>query len=183
MKISKTKLPGVLIIKPQFHGDDRGFFMETYQSKRYFDAGLDVDFVQDNHSRSQRNVLRGLHFQKRRPQGKLVRCIVGQVYDVAADINPKSPTFGSYFGIELSAENHLQLWVPAGYAHGFCVLSEVAEIEYKCTDYYDPEDESGVIWDDEDLNIDWPITNPILSEKDAKLPRLSDLIKPENAHD
>lgn len=183
MQIINTSLQGVMLIKPTLYGDDRGFFMETYQSARYADAGLPTNFVQDNHSKSQRNVLRGLHFQKRRPQGKLVRCISGSVYDVAVDIDPKSKSFGKYCAVELTADNHLQLWIPAGYAHGFCVLSEEAEIEYKCTDYYDPNDESGVIWNDCDIAIDWPIKNPILSVKDAELPSLRQITSSGNAND
>ena len=166
MKIEKTILEGVLIIEPKVFGDSRGFFLESYQKERYLEAGIPLDFVQDNHSRSSQNVLRGLHFQNKHPQGKLVRVTAGEVYDVAADINPASPTFGKYVGVVLSADNHKQLYVPPGYAHGFCVLSETADFQYKCTDYYDPSDEGGIIWDDPTLNIQWPIQHPVLSEKD-----------------
>ena len=166
MKVIETKLPGVLIIEPKVFGDHRGFFLESYHEQRYQEMGIKERFVQDNHSRSAAGVLRGLHFQKQRPQGKLVRVTQGEVYDVAVDINPTSATFGQYVGVVLSGENHTQLYVPPGYAHGFCVLSETADFLYKCTDYYDPTDEGGIVWNDPTVNIDWPITNPKLSEKD-----------------
>ena len=175
MKIKTTALPGVLIIEPKAFGDARGFFLETFQSERYAKAGITLPFVQDNHSRSQRGVLRGLHLQSNRPQGKLVSVSRGSVFDVAVDIDPQSATFGQYVGVELSDDNHLQLWIPPGYAHGFCVLSEVADFQYKCTDFYYPEDEAGIIWNDPDVNIAWPLDNPLLSEKDQKLPRLREL--------
>ena len=175
MKVIETALPGVLIIEPRVFGDARGFFIETFQVERYREIGITQPFVQDNHSRSQRGVLRGLHFQKTRPQGKLVRVSRGAVYDVAVDINPKSPTFGRYVGVELSDDNHRQLWIPAGYAHGFCVISEVADFEYKCTDSYFPEDEGGLIWNDPDVAIPWPIAQPSLSGKDTVLPTLRDI--------
>ena len=175
MKITTTALPGVLIIEPKAFGDARGFFLETFQSERYAKAGITLPFVQDNHSRSQRGVLRGLHLQSNRPQGKLVSVSRGSVFDVAVDIDPQSATFGQHVGVELSDDNHLQLWIPPGYAHGFCVLSEVADFQYKCTDFYYPEDEAGIIWNDPDVNIAWPLDNPLLSEKDQKLPRLREL--------
>lgn len=175
MKITTTALPGVLIIEPKTFGDARGFFLETFQSERYSSAGLTLPFVQDNHSRSQRGVLRGLHVQRNRPQGKLVSVSRGSVFDVAVDIDPQSPTFGEYVGLELNDDNHLQLWIPPGYAHGFCVLSDVADFQYKCTDFYYPEDETGVIWNDPDINIAWPLDTPLLSGKDQKLPLLRDL--------
>ena len=175
MKITTTALPGVLIIEPKAFGDARGFFLETFQSERYAKAGITLPFVQDNHSRSQRGVLRGLHLQSNRPQGKLVSVSRGSVFDVAVDIDPQSATFGQYVGVELSDDNHLQLWIPPGYAHGFCVLSEVADFQYKCTDFYYPEDETGVIWNDPDVNIAWPLDTPLLSGKDQKLPLLRDL--------
>lgn len=145
--------------------------MQRYQAL----AGIDLEFVQDNHSRSRRGVLRGLHFQKTKPQGKLVSVLSGAVFDVAADINPESPTYGQYVGVELSGENHRQLWVPPGYAHGFCVLSDEVDFIYKCTDYYDPSDEGGVAWDCSLLAIDWPVTEPQLSEKDRLYPGLKAL--------
>ena len=176
MKVIETALPGVLIIEPKVFGDARGFFIETFQVERYREIGITQPFVQDNHSRSQRGVLRGLHFQKTRPQGKLVRVSRGAVYDVAVDINPKSPTFGRYVGVELSDDNHRQLWIPAGYAHGFCVISAVADFEYKCTDFYFPEDEGGLIWNDPDVNIPWPVDTPQLSAKDQRNPSLRELL-------
>ena len=176
MKVIETQLAGVLIIEPKVFGDHRGFFLETFQVERYRDAGIGLPFVQDNHSRSQRGVLRGLHFQRTRPQGKLVSVSCGAVYDVAVDINPDSPTCGQYVGVELNDENHRQLWVPPGYAHGFCVLSEVADFQYKCTDYYQPEDEGGLLWNDPDVGIPWPVAEPQLSAKDQLNPRLRDLL-------
>jgi dTDP-4-dehydrorhamnose 3,5-epimerase len=180
MKVTETILPGVLIIEPKVFGDHRGFFKETFQAERYKEAGLTQPFVQDNHSRSQKGVLRGLHLQKSRPQGKLVSCSSGSVFDVAVDVDPGSATFGKYVGIELNTDNHLQLWIPPGYAHGFCVLSDVADFQYKCTDYYDPQDEGGLIWNDPDVAIHWPIEDPQLSEKDLKLPTLAELKELQN---
>ena len=175
MKVIETALPGVLIIEPKVFGDHRGFFLETFQVDRYREAGITLPFVQDNHSRSQRGVLRGLHFQKTRPQGKLVSVSRGAVYDVAVDIDPASATYGRFVGVELNDDNHRQMWIPPGYAHGFCVLSEVADFQYKCTDFYFPADESGLLWNDPDVGIPWPITEPQLSAKDANNPRLRDL--------
>ena len=175
MKVIETALPGVLIIEPKAFGDHRGFFLETFQVERYREAGITLPFVQDNHSRSQRGVLRGLHFQKTRPQGKLVSVSRGAVYDVAVDIDPASATYGRFVGVELNDDNHRQMWVPPGYAHGFCVLSEVADFQYKCTDFYFPADEGGLLWNDPDVGIPWPITEPQLSAKDIDNPRLRDL--------
>ncbi len=176
MKVTSTALPGVLLIAPDVYGDERGFFVETFQVQRYLAAaGIESSFVQDNHSRSRRGVLRGLHLQRARPQGKLVRVARGEVFDVAADIEPRSPTFGRWVGAVLSDGNHHQHWIPPGYAHGFLVLSEVADFEYKCTDYYDPKSEAGVIWNDPDLRIEWPIADPTLSAKDLRLPTLAEL--------
>lgn len=176
MNVIKTKLQDCVIIEPTVFGDERGFFLETYQAERYADlAGITSSFVQDNHSRSSRGVLRGLHFQKTKPQGKLVRVVKGEVYDVAADIRQGSPTFGQWEGVILSEENKTQLWVPPGFAHGFVVLSDTADFEYKCTDYYDPSDEGSILWNDPELNILWPIDNPILSAKDANAEKLADL--------
>ena len=174
MKVIETALPGVLIIEPKAFGDHRGFFLETFQVERYREAGITLPFVQDNHSRSQRGVLRGLHFQKTRPQGKLVSVSRGAVYDVAVDIDPSSATHGKFVGVELNDDNHRQMWVPPGYAHGFCVLSEVADFQYKCTDFYFPADEGGLAWNDPDVGIPWPIEAPQLSAKDANNPRLRD---------
>ncbi len=175
MKVIETALPGVLIIEPKVFGDHRGFFLETFQVDRYREAGITLPFVQDNHSRSQRGVLRGLHFQKTRPQGKLVSVSRGAVYDVAVDIDPASATYGQFVGVELNDDNHRQMWIPPGYAHGFCVLSEVADFQYKCTDFYFPADEGGLLWNDPDVGIPWPITEPQLSAKDIDNPRLRDL--------
>ena len=176
MKVSHTKLKGCVIIEPRIFGDDRGFFLETFQAARYEqEAGIDLPFVQDNHSRSARGVLRGLHFQKTKPQGKLVRVVLGEVYDVAVDIRKGSPTFGEWEGVILSEDNKKQFWVPPGFAHGFVVLSDTADFEYKCTDYYDPSDEGSILWSDPDLNIPWPVANPVLSNKDESAKRLVDL--------
>ena len=176
MQVIKTKLPGVLIIEPKVFGDARGFFLESFHAERYAAAGITLPFVQDNHSRSARGVLRGLHFQRTRPQGKLVSVSRGAVFDVAVDINPASPTCGQYVGVELTDENHRQLWIPPGYAHGFCVLSDVADFQYKCTDLYCPEDEGGLLWNDPDVNIAWPISQPLLSAKDQANPTLAELL-------
>lgn len=176
MNVIETALAGVLIIEPKVFGDQRGFFLEGFQTERYRDAGITLPFVQDNHSRSQYGVLRGLHFQRTRPQGKLVSVSRGSVYDVAVDINPESPTCGQFVGIELNDENHRQLWIPPGYAHGFCVLSETADFHYKCTDLYYPEDEGGLIWNDPEVNIPWPVETPKLSAKDQCNPTLRQLL-------
>ena len=176
MKVSHAKLRGCVIIEPRVFSDERGFFLETFQAERYEqEAGMDLPFVQDNHSRSARGVLRGLHFQKTKPQGKLVRVIRGEVYDVAVDIRKGSATFGEWEGVVLSEENKKQFWVPPGFAHGFVVLSDTADFEYKCTDYYDPSDEGCILWSDPDLDIPWPIANPVLSIKDENAIRLVDL--------
>jgi dTDP-4-dehydrorhamnose 3,5-epimerase len=176
MKVSHTKLKDCVIIEPRVFGDERGFFLETFQAVRYEqEAGIDLPFVQDNHSRSARGVLRGLHFQKTKPQGKLVRVVRGEVYDVALDIRKGSPTFGEWEGVILSEDNKKQFWVPPGFAHGFVVLSDTADFEYKCTDYYDPSDEGSILWSDPDLDIPWPIANPGLSVKDESAKRLVDL--------
>ena len=178
MNVIKTKLKDCVIIEPKVFGDERGFFLETFQTDRYANlAGITLPFVQDNHSRSSKAVLRGLHFQKTKPQGKLVRVVRGEVYDVAVDIRAGSPTYGQWEAVILSEENKTQFWVPPGFAHGFVVLSETADFEYKCTDYYDHSDEGSLLWDDSDLNIPWPIDNPKLSEKDANAPLLADLMK------
>jgi len=176
MKVSKTSIDGVLIIEPDIFGDERGFFMETFQAARYHDVlGGEFDFVQDNYSRSSKNVLRGLHFQKTKPQGKLVRVVLGEVYDVAVDIRLASPTYGQCHGLRLNADNKLQFWLPPGLAHGFVVLSDLADFEYKCTSYYDNTDEGCLIWNDPELNIDWPCDNPLLSDKDKMGLKFKDL--------
>ena len=175
MKITNTDIDGVLVIAPRIFPDKRGRFLETFQAERYTAAGITGPFVQDNMSRSVRGTLRGLHFQIRRPQAKLVHVIQGEIFDVAVDLRPGSPTFKQYVGARLSGEDHLQLFIPEGFAHGFCVLSDEALFAYKCTDYYAPADEGGVLWSDPDIGIDWPLADPIVSEKDAALPRLRDL--------
>ena len=176
MKVIETKLKDCVIIEPKVFGDERGFFLETFQAERYAaQAGITLPFVQDNHSRSSRGVLRGLHFQINKPQGKLVRASRGSVYDVAVDMRQESSTFGCWVGEVLSEENKKQLWVPPGFAHGFVVLSETADFEYKCTDYYDPVDEGSILWNDPSLEIVWPIINPTLSEKDATAPLFNNL--------
>ncbi|PWG61462.1 dTDP-4-dehydrorhamnose 3,5-epimerase [Sediminicurvatus halobius] len=170
MHHTPTHIPDVLLLTPKVHGDHRGFFMETWNARVFAELGLDLVFVQDNHSRSQQGTLRGLHYQIRQPQGKLVRVTVGEVFDVAVDMRRSSATFGQWVGERLSAENKRMLWVPPGFAHGFLVLSDAAEFQYKCTDYYAPEHERTLRWDDPDLGIEWPLTagnRPLLSEKDA----------------
>ena len=174
MNVLKTELPGVLILEPKRFGDDRGFFMEMFHAKRYADADIPGPFVQDNFSRSAKGILRGLHFQEPHAQGKLVQVLAGAVYDVAVDVRRGSPTFGKFVGVELSVDNRRQLWVPAGFAHGFCVLSESADFHYKCTDVYTPASERGIAWNDPDLGIPWPVTSPLLSPKDSAAPRLKD---------
>ena len=175
MQVFNTKITDVKIIEPDVYGDDRGFFLETFSVARYKDMlGIDKPFVQDNHSRSQKHVLRGLHFQTDSPQGKLVRTVTGEIFDVAVDIRPESPTFKQWVGVILSESNKRQLWIPAGLAHGFVVLSEWSDFEYKCTDYYDPSSEQCIIWNDPDIDIQWPIEHPILSEKDKQGKRLVD---------
>ena len=176
MKVTETQLPGVVLIEPKVHEDARGFFLETFQRKRYEEAlGRSLEFVQDNHSRSGKGVLRGLHTQRQHPQDKLLRVVRGEVFDVAVDIDPASPTFGQWASAILSEDNKHQFFVPAGYAHGFQVLSDVADLEYKCIGYYAPEDESGLIWNDAEVAVDWPLADPILSEKDRRLPTLAEI--------
>lgn len=169
MNVITTKLPEVKIIEPKVFGDDRGFFLESYNQNAFCQAiGREVNFVQDNHSRSVKGVLRGLHYQIKQPQGKLVRCVVGEVFDVAVDIRRSSPTFGQWVGVTLSAENKRQLWVPEGFAHGFVVVSDHAEFLYKTTDYYAPQHERSIVWNDETLSIEWPLDNePVMSDKDS----------------
>ncbi|AHY45514.1 rmlC: dTDP-4-dehydrorhamnose 3,5-epimerase [Rubrobacter radiotolerans] len=175
MKVTETELPGVLVFEPRVFGDERGFFMETFNARRYAEHGLPERFVQDNLSRSAHGVLRGLHFQHPNPQGKLVSVLEGEVFDVAVDIRQGSPTFGRWTGVTLSAENKKQFYVPPDFAHGFVVTSEVALFYYKCTDYYSPQDERSLRWNDEELGIEWPVSSPTLSEKDREAPRLSEM--------
>ena len=171
MDFVPTEIPDIVVIKPRVYEDPRGFFLETYRENRFVEAGIDQKFVQENHSASERGVLRGLHYQIRQPQGKLIRAIAGEIFDVAVDIRRSSPTFGKWVGIILSAENKLQLWIPAGFAHGFYVLSERAEVTYKVTDYYAPEWERSLLWNDPALGIEWSLVDgksPTLSQKDVQ---------------
>lgn len=173
MNVVKTDIPDVLIFEPRVFGDDRGFFFESFSQKQFEEAvGRKVEFVQDNHSKSTKGVLRGLHYQlEPYAQGKLVRCIVGEVFDVAVDIRESSPTYGKWAGVHLSAENKRQFWIPEGFAHGFLVLSDTAEFVYKTTNYYHPESDRGLIWNDKTININWPLTGePVLSAKDSNQP-------------
>jgi dTDP-4-dehydrorhamnose 3,5-epimerase len=170
-----TELAEVILVEPDVYRDGRGFFLETYHQVKYHEAGIAGPFVQDNHSRSVRGTLRGLHAQLRRPQGKLVRAVDGEMFDVAVDIRPGSPTFGRWVGITLSGENFRQLYVPPGFAHGFCALSEVVHVEYKCTDFYDPESEISIAWNDPAIGIAWPIEDPMVSSKDGRAPRLIEI--------
>ncbi|PYQ01582.1 MAG: dTDP-4-dehydrorhamnose 3,5-epimerase [Acidobacteria bacterium] len=175
MRFTPLALPEVILVEPDVHRDARGFFLETYHAERYRAGGIPGPFVQDNHSRSVRGTLRGLHAQRRRPQGKLVRAVDGEMFDVAVDIRRVSPSFGRWVGVRLSGENFRQLYVPPGFAHGFCVLSGVVNVEYKCTDFYDPGDEIGLVWNDPEVGIEWPVSDPIISEKDRRLPPLKSL--------
>ena len=167
MKIIATEIPDVMIVEPRVFEDPRGFFMETYHKKQFAEQGMTAEFVQDNHSRSSRGVLRGLHYQIEHSQGKLCRVVRGEVYDVAVDLRRASATYGRWVGVSLSEQNRRQLFVPAGFAHGFVVVSEIAELLYKCTDFYSPQHERSIRWDDPDLAIDWPVQEPLLSPKDA----------------
>lgn len=175
LRFIETELPGVILVEPQVHADERGFFLETYHAGKYRDGGIPGPFVQDNHSRSAHGILRGLHGQAPHSQGKLVRAIEGEVFDVAVDVRLGSPTFGSFVSAVLSADNFRQIYVPPGMVHGFLVTSEFAQVEYKCTDIYRPEEEFSVRWDDPELAIPWPLAAPTLSEKDRNAPLLGDV--------
>jgi dTDP-4-dehydrorhamnose 3,5-epimerase len=177
MQFIRTEIPEVILIEPRLFEDSRGFFMEIYQARKFAQAGIDLNFVQDNHSRSSRSTLRGLHYQIQHPQGKLVRVVTGEIFDVAVDIRRSSPTYGRSIGVQLSAQNKHQLWIPHGFAHGFYVLSEQAEVLYKATDYYDPTSERAIIWNDPTLNVPWPIPpgeSPTLSPKDLACQRFTE---------
>ncbi|MBA3947390.1 MAG: dTDP-4-dehydrorhamnose 3,5-epimerase [Herpetosiphonaceae bacterium] len=174
MEVIRTKLDGVVVLKPQVFPDVRGFFTESYNQRTMDELGINTVFVQDNHSRSIRHTLRGMHYQVNGGQAKLLRCAQGEIFDVAVDLREGSPTFGQWFGQTLSAENFLQMYVPVGFAHGFCVLSETADLLYKCTSYYSPKDERGLAWNDPTVGITWPITEPILSARDQHHPRLGE---------
>ncbi|MFQ5481600.1 MAG: dTDP-4-dehydrorhamnose 3,5-epimerase [Nitrospinaceae bacterium] len=178
MRVTPTKLPGMVLIEPRVFRDERGFFLEMYHAPRYREHGINTDFVQDNRAFSSRGVLRGLHFQSQHPQAKLVWVTQGEVFDVALDLRRGSSTFGQWEGVLLSAENHKQVFIPAGFAHGYCVTSETADLFYKCSALYHPHEEGGVLWNDPDLAIEWPLPDPILSDKDKKLPCLRDLETP-----
>lgn len=182
MKFQPTALPDVILVEPAVFRDDRGFFLETYHQKRYADGGIPDLFVQDNHSYSIRGTLRGLHAQLRQPQGKLVRAVQGEIFDVAVDIRPDSPTFGRWVGEILSGDNYRQLWVPPGFAHGFCVLSETAHVQYKCTDFYVRDDEIGIVWNDPGIAINWPVAEPLLSPKDRDAPTLEAILQTLRGH-
>jgi len=176
MRIEPTELPGVLLIEPRVHQDERGFFLEVFHAAKFRALGLDLAFVQDNHSSSRQGTVRGLHIQTEEPQGKLVRCIAGAVFDVAVDVRRGSPTFARWFGATLSSDNFRQIWIPPGYAHGFAVLSERAEVEYKCTTLYRPEADLAIRWDDPEIGILWPSATPTLSPKDAAAAPLAELV-------
>jgi len=171
----ETQLDGVALIEPEVHGDERGFLVETFRDDAWRELGVGVDFVQDNHSRSSRNILRGLHFQTTPGQAKLVRCLRGRIWDVAVDLRSASPTYRQWEGHELDDERHRQLYVPVGFAHGFCVLSDVADVAYKLSSPYDGATEAGIAWDDPDVGVEWPIADPVLSERDRTGPRLADV--------
>jgi len=175
MQAENTPLPGVKLLIPRVFGDDRGFFMETFNRRTAMEIGIPTEFVQDNHSYSPRGVLRGLHYQYPTWQGKLVRVVEGEIFDVAVDIRRDSPTYGQWHGVHLSGENKHQLYVPEGFAHGFCVTSEAAHVLYKCTTLYAPDEDAGILWNDPDIGIQWPVDSPILSDKDRAAPRLKDI--------
>ena len=176
MKFVPTGLPGVIIVEPDVHRDGRGYFVETYHAEKYRAGGIEGPFVQDNQSRSIGRTLRGLHLQVGRPQGKLIRVIEGEIYDVAVDVRRGSPTFGRWVGVTLSAESFRQCYVPPGFAHGFAVVSPIAQVEYKCTDHYDPASEVGIMWNDPALAIAWPLAQPVLSARDSRHPAIADLL-------
>lgn len=178
MQVIETPLPGVLVLQPTVRYDVRGYFLESYSARTLAGIGIHDTFVQDNHSRSAKGVLRGLHYQVNPGQVKLIRAISGAIFDVAVDIRHGSPTFGHWFGQTLSSDNHLQMYIPVGFAHGFCVITDAAEIAYKCSTFYVPQDERGIAWDDPDIGIDWPVTTPLISERDRHNPRLAEI-----AHD
>jgi len=178
VRFEKTELDGVTLCVPEVFRDERGFFLETYHAQKYMEGGVHAVFVQDNRSCSSRGVLRGLHYQLHKPQAKLLCCTCGEIFDVAVDIRRGSPTFGRWAGALLTEENAHQLYIPCGFAHGFCVLSEIAEIQYKCSEFYDPRDDRGIRWNDPDLKVDWPIAEPVLSAKDAAQPFLKDVELP-----
>ena len=177
MKYIKTDIPGVLLVEPKVFKDSRGFFMETFHQKKYAEVGIDHAFIQDNYSHSTQGTLRGLHYQLKHPQGKLIYVITGEIFDVAVDIRQGSPTFGQWVGQYISDQNKRQIFIPEGFAHGFCVISETADVLYKTTDLYNTDDEYGVLWSDPDIGIDWPVEVPIVSDKDKQYSRLKDALE------
>ena len=183
MKVEKTPIDGLLVIEPKYFGDARGFFMESFQRERYAQAGITEDFVQDNQSRSAKGILRGMHFQKKWPQAQIVTVLRGCIFDVGVDLRPRSATFGRWFGIELSDTGPRQLYMAAGIAHGYCVLSGMVDLHYKCSRYYEPRDEAGLLWNDPDVGIAWPIVPSGISPRDAAYPKLRDLTPDELPHD
>lgn len=176
MKFLPLAIPEVVLVEPDVYRDDRGFFLETYHKTKYGGADLPEEFVQDNHSFSIRGTLRGMHSQLRRPQGKLIRALAGEIFDVAVDLRPGSPTFGRWVGEVLSGENFRQLWVPPGFAHGFCVMSDSAHVLYKCTTFYEKEDEIALLWNDPEVGISWPTETPLLSPRDQAAPKLAEIV-------
>jgi dTDP-4-dehydrorhamnose 3,5-epimerase len=174
-EVLETRLGGLVLLEPEVHGDERGFLLETFSAAAWAEAGVEVEFVQDNHSRSRRGILRGLHFQTQPGQAKLVRCARGRIWDVAVDLRRGSPTYGEWEGYELDDVSHRQLFVPAGFAHGFCVLSEVADVNYRLSSLYDPATEAGIAWDDPEVGVEWPLADPHVSERDANAPRLAEI--------
>jgi dTDP-4-dehydrorhamnose 3,5-epimerase len=176
MKLIPTDIPEVLLIEPEVHRDERGFLLETWHAARYAEAGVSAEFVQDNHSRSRGGILRGLHLQRQHLQGKLVRALRGEIYDVSVDVRRGSPSFGRFVAARLSEDNFRQLWIPPGFAHGFAVLSDEADVAYKCTDFYHPGDELAVAWNDPEIGIPWPLRDPLLSERDRRAPRLAEVL-------
>lgn len=175
MKVAKCHLEGILLIEPVKHGDERGFFLETFEEARYREHGICESFLQDNHSRSGKNVLRGLHFTRNKPQAQIVTVMRGRIFDVVVDIRKESPTFGKWFGTELGEEGPSQIYMPHGFAHGFCVLSEWADLHYKVSQRYDPRDEGGLVWNDEAVGIDWPVSDPVISPRDRRHLKLSEI--------
>jgi dTDP-4-dehydrorhamnose 3,5-epimerase len=175
LSVVDTRIEGVVAVEPAVHGDDRGFLVETYSERAWADAGITTPFVQHNHSRSARNTLRGLHFQTAPGQAKLVRCVRGKIFDVAVDLRRESPTFGEWEGHVLDDETHRQLFVPAGFGHGFCVLSDIADVSYLLSSPYDPATESGIAWNDPDVGVEWPVAEPLLSQRDTQAPRLAEV--------